>query len=278
MVNASSHPESAMAPALQDAAVARRNRNVILGGALAIGLYGSSNWWQDGLTGDFRTVNEGWFGRDTNAGGTDKLGHAFSTYAATRLLAQCFEELGNSPDDALWLGAATSFGTLLTVELVDGFSKKFRFSKEDVIMNAIGTGLGILFEKNRKLDDLLDFRLMYWPSSDARRLNQVDPAGDYSGQTYLLVAKASGVPALRQIEPLKYFELAVGYGARGYEPENGTERSRHLYLGVSLNLAELFDATLFRNSRNSRAQRITNTVLEYVQVPGTAVPLANHSF
>ncbi|PWB54498.1 MAG: hypothetical protein C3F18_06700, partial [Nitrosomonadales bacterium] len=93
--------------------------------------------------------------------------------------------------------------------------------------------------------------------------------------TYLLALKASGIPALRQIEPLRYFELALGYGTRGYEPNLGEERSRHVYYGISLNVAELLGVTAFRDSRGSRGQRVTNGVLEVLQIPGTAA-LADH--
>lgn len=273
-------PEIAPSATLSEQEVTRRNRNVILGGGLAIGLYGATHWWKEGLTNNFRTVNEGWFGQDTYAGGADKMGHLFFTYAGTRLLARGFEELGNDPERALWLGAATTFGTLLAVETIDGFAQRWRFSKEDMIMNAVGTGLGILFEKSPDLDKALDFRIQYWPSPAARRQGKTDPFGDYSGQTYLLVAKAAAVPALRQYPPLRYLELAVGYGTRGYEPNEGpdTIRSRHGYLGISLNLAEILDDTLFKDSRHSRPQRITHQILEYVQVPGTAGALVDRTF
>lgn len=265
---------------LSEQEVARRNRNVILGGGLAIGLYGATHWWKDGVTNNFRTVDEGWFGQDTYAGGADKMGHLYFTYAGTRLLTRCFEGLGNNSDQALWLGAATTFGTLLAVETIDGFSERWRFSKEDLVMNAIGSGLGILFEKSPELDKALDLRILYWPSAAAKRQDKSDPFGDYSGQTYLLVAKAAALPALRQHQPLRYLELAVGYGTRGYEPNEGAGavRSRHGYVGISLNLAEILDDTLFKDSRNSRSQRITHQVLEYVQVPGTAAALVDHSF
>lgn len=272
-------PEIAPSATLSEQDVARRNRNVIMGGGLAIGLYGATHWWKDGLTNNFHTVDEGWFGQNTYAGGADKMGHLFSNYAGTRLLTRCFEQLGNDPDQALWLGAATTFGTLLAVETIDGFSRKWRFSKEDVVMNAIGTGLGILFEKSPELDKALDLRILYWPSSAARRQGKVDPFGDYSGQTYLLVAKAAAVPALRRYQPFRYLELAVGYGSRGYEPNEGPGaiRSRHGYIGISLNLAEILDDTLFKGSRNSQSQRVTHQILEYVQVPGTAAAV-DHTF
>lgn len=265
-------------PVLSEEKVRTRTHWLIAGGVAGMALYGANHWWKDGFAGDFRTVDEGWFNQDTYAGGADKLGHAYSTYAGTRLLARGFEELGNSPERSLWLAAGTSLGALTAVEVVDGFSKKYRFSKEDAIMNVLGTGLGVLLEKKPELDKLLDFRVRYWPSDDARRLQQIDPVDDHSGQTYLLVAKASGVAALRKYDPLRYLELAVGYGSRGYEPNTGlaSERSRHVYYGVTLNLSEILGDSLFSGAyKGSRTQRITNTVLEFIQVPGTAA-LADH--
>lgn len=256
-----------------------RTQALILGGAGAVLAYGATVWWKDGQSSHFRTANEGWFGQDTYTGGADKLGHAYFSYAGTRLLANAFEWAGNNRDDAAILSAATVFGTMLAVETLDGFSERYKFSKEDVIMNAVGTGLGLLFEKNKRLDDLFDFRLHYWPSGDAKRLNQVGPVSDHSGQTYLLVAKATGISQLKNHDVLRYFELAAGYGTRGYEPNNGApapDRSRHVYFGISLNVSEILRNTVFRDSaEKTRSRRATETILEYVQVPGTAV-LADH--
>lgn len=271
--------DSARAAALSEEDKRFRTKALIWGGAGTVLAYGATVWWKDGSSGRFRTTNEGWFGQDTYAGGADKLGHAYSTYAGTRLLASAFEWAGNNRDDAVALSAATVFGTLLAVETLDGFSERYKFSKEDLVMNAVGTGLGVLFEKNKHLDDLFDFRLHYWPSGDAKRLNEVGPIGDHSGQTYLLVAKATGMPQLKHHDVLRYFELAVGYGSRGYEPNDGTpapDRSRHLYFGISLNISEILRNTVFRGAtEKTRGQRVTDTVLEYVQVPGTAL-LADH--
>ena len=260
--------------------IARRNRNVILGGGLLIGWYGATHWWNAGLTGDFHTVNEGWFGPDTYAGGADKMGHLYFGYTGTRLLARSFEGLGNDPDHALWLGAVTTLGTLVAIETIDGYSKKWHFSNEDMVMNVAGTGLGILFERSPTLDRLLDFRLMYRPSSTARQQGSIDPIGDYSGQTYLLVLKAAAIPGLRKYRPLRYLELAGGYGTRGFETSGAlaSPRVRHTYLGISLNLSEILDDTLFSDSMDSRARRITGTMLKFIQVPGTAVALKDHSF
>jgi len=248
-----------------------RNAALIAGSSLLVGAYGLSKWWDDGFTGEFRTVSEGWFGQGTPYGGADKLGHAFFAYAGTRLLTLGFEGVGNDRDRALKLGAWTTLGIMTAVEVLDGYSKQYKFSTEDAIMNVAGTALGYLLESDPGLDRLLDFRLLY-----KRSAGKFDPGGDYSGQKYLLAVKASGVPALRDNPLLRYFELTAGYGTRGYESAPGVERSRHLYFGISLNLSEILGQTVFRGaSERSRAQRATDLFFEFIQVPGTAA-LADH--
>jgi hypothetical protein len=249
-----------------------RNAALIAGGALLVGAYGKAKWWDEGFTGRFRTENEHWFGQNTRSGGADKLGHAFSAYAGTRLLTRGFEVAGNEPRQALNLGFWSTLGIMTAIEVADGYSRQYRFSPHDAIMNVVGAGVGYLMERNPDLDRLVDLRLLYKTSQNS----SFDPAGDYSGQTYLLVLKASGVPALRTHEPLRYFELAFGYGTRGYENLPTFERSRNLYIGVSLNVSELLRQTVYRgNSSRSIAQKGTAMFFEYIQVPGTAA-LSRH--
>ena len=248
-----------------------RNVGIIAAGALLVGAYGMNQWWNEGFTGEFRTENEGWFGQGTKNGGADKLGHVFFTYGGMRLFSVAFEAAGNEPRQARTLGFWTSLGIMTAVEVLDGFSRQFRFSGQDAVMNLVGAGLGFLLERNQDLDRLIDFRLQYKRSDGS----DWDPAGDYSGQTYLLVGKATGVPALRQHSVFRYFELAVGYGTRGYETA-GAERQRNLYYGISLNLSEVLAQTAFRGAKErSGAQRATDLFLELIQVPGTAA-LARH--
>lgn len=260
-----------------DILVRRRTLGIVIGNSLAVALYGRKNWWQDGINSRFRVVNEGWFGQQTYSGGADKLGHFYMNYASTRLFARAFEWSGNDPGQSLRHAAWLTLGTFTAVEVLDGFSKKWRFSKEDVFMNAAGVGAAVLLERNPGLDRILDLRFLYRPSRDNGA--GFDPFGDYSGQTYLFVAKASGISSLRNHPWLRYVEVAVGYGTRGYSNGAGPgsdRQSRNMYAGVSLNLSELLNGTVFRNSAEERrGQRMVDTALEFVQVPGTAV-LAKH--
>jgi hypothetical protein len=267
-------PPSAGAPEDPIARGLRWKNAAVIGGiGITVGIYGANGWWKDGFSGSFRTVDEGWFGRNTYAGGADKAGHAFFTYTVARLLARGFEALGNEPGPALRLGTWTSLGVMTGVELVDGFSKKFRFSMEDAVANAAGAAFAVLVEKDPRIDALLDFRLLYRRSDDARRVGETDPLADYSGQTFLLAVKADGVPRLREVPVARYLELQIGYNARGYEPNDGVKIDPHrrIYYGVGINLSRLLSDTVFRGDlKGGKIRRGTDTVLEFLEVPWTA--------
>lgn len=241
-------------------------------GGLALAAYGRAKWWQDGFTRDFRTVDEGWFGENTNAGGTDKLGHAFSNYVGTRVLARTFEAIGHPPADALRLGFITTVSAFTAVEVLDGFSRRWRFSPEDAIANVAGASVGYLLERHPGLDRTVDIRLLYRASTIDGQRTAWDPLGDYSGQTWLLALKAEGWPAMRAQPALRHLELLVGYRASGYELVDGqpVDPRRDGYIGIGINLSALLDSTVFRNRRESRVRRATAGVREFVQVPGTA--------
>jgi hypothetical protein len=250
-----------------------KNAAVIGGIGITVGLYGVNSWWKDGFSGSFRTVDEGWFGRNTYAGGADKAGHAFFTYTGARLFTRAFEALGNDSGRALRLGTWTSLGVNAGIEVVDGLSKKFRFSIEDAVANTAGAVFAVLAEKDPRLDALLDFRLLYRRSDDARRVGDADPIADYSGQTFLLAVKADGVPRFREVPVLRYLEFQVGYNTRGYEPNDGVKIDPHrrIYYGVGINLSRLLSDTVFRGDlKGGRIQRGTDTALEFLEVPWTA--------
>jgi hypothetical protein len=239
-----------------------RNALIIGTGATLVTAYGLSKWWQSGFGGGFKTTNEGWFNRNTESGGADKLGHLYFNYGAVRLLTPLFETAGNSRDASVSLAAWTSVGIFAGVEVVDGFSRRWKFSPQDAIMNVAGTVLGVALETHPELDEKFDFRVAYRPS----RGSGFNPFGDYSGQKYLLVVKADGFAPLRKNRLLRYLEVGVGYGARGFDP--GGERRRDVYVGLSLNLSRLLADGFYEGRMHSTPfQRGTDRLFELVQFP-----------
>lgn len=247
-----------------------RNTMIIGTGATVLAGYGLSKWWQAGFGGSFKTTNEGWFGRNTEYGGADKLGHLYFNYGAVRLLAPIFEAAGNSRDASVALAAWTSLGIFAGVEAADGFSRRWKFSPQDAAMNVAGVVLGVVLETHPQFDDMFDFRVDYRPSNHSG----FNPFGDYSGQKYLLVVKADGFAPLRRNRLLRYLELGVGYGARGFDP--GGERRRDAYLGVSLNLSRLLADGFYEGRMHSTPfQRGADRLFELVQFP--TIGYARHS-
>jgi len=118
---------------------------------------------------------------------------------------------------------------------------------------------------------IVSFRLR--PGERLALVGENDPISDYSGQMFLLALKADGVPRLREVPLLRYLELQVGYNTRGYEPNDGVKIDPHrrVYYGVGVNLSRLLSDTVFRGDlKGGKIQRGTDTVLEFLQVPGTA--------
>jgi len=264
-------PPAGVPEAPTDRGLRWKNAAVIGGIAATVGIYGATNWWEDGFSGSFHTVNEGWFSQNTNEGGADKAGHAYGTYVMTRLLTRTFEAVGNDPGRALRLGTWTSLGVMTGVEVIDGFSKKYAFSLEDVVMNTAGVAFAVLAEVYPSVDALLDFRLLYQKPDNVQQTGAATPLSDYSGQTFLLVVKTDGIPRLREVPVVRYLEFEVGYNARGYEPNDSTPPERRICFGIGINLSRLLSDTVFRGDlKGGKIQRGTDTVLEYLEVPWTA--------
>jgi len=244
----------------------QRNSMIIVTGAALVATYGSYNWWRSGFGGGFDTANEGWFGAGTNYGGADKLGHLYSNYAGVRLLTPLFESVGNGRNASVSLAAWSTLGIYTAVEIVDGYSRTWKFSPQDAIANAAGAALGVAIETRPELDAIFDFRIDYRRSP---RSSSFDPFGDYSEQRYLFVAKGDGFAPLRNNKYLRYFEVAFGYGTRGYD--TGGARSRDAYLGLSLNLARLLaDGAYDDRMHTTSFQRGTDRLFELVQLPAIA--------
>ncbi len=247
---------------VEDLKATRWESGAAFAGVTALGL---TSW--DWGSSKFRFNSEGWFGPETGSGGTDKLGHAFFSYALTNVLADRLVRAGRTPERAGLSAALTTQAIMLYVEVFDGFSGDHGFAREDVVMNVLGTGLAYARAVNPRLRDLVDYRMEYQSSG----YKGFRPVSDYAGQKYLLALKLGGFDALRDT-PLRFLELQAGYYTRGFskmERADGFERSRHAFIGVGVNLSQLLLGR--RSSQESNLRNAGRLLLEHVQVPGTAV-------
>ncbi|WP_443971597.1 DUF2279 domain-containing protein [Sphingobium sp. CR28] len=208
---------------------------------------------------------EGWFGKDTRNLGVDKLAHTYSAYIISEIAyARLKRKTGDAPGIAL-TAAAIGSGIMLYTEIWDSIEPTGGWSWEDVAFNSAGAGLSVLRNTVPGLDRKLDFRLMIMPNSN---IYSRQGKRHFEQQRYFFALKLGGFRAFEN-SPARFLELHAGYYAKDFTNEDraaGIEPKRRIFLGVGLNLRELF----FKNSR-SRVGRAAGEALDYFQLPYTAI-------
>ena len=79
--------------------------SVIIGWGIAQWEYGQNS---------MHTTNEGWFGSNTDNGGADKLGHLYTTYAATRAFALSIRSMDTKRKRQHCMGLSPLFLSILS--------------------------------------------------------------------------------------------------------------------------------------------------------------------
>lgn len=233
---------------------------------------------------------------ETYAGGADKLGHGWATMGLARGGTEMLHQWGGFDKlTASIIGCGLSQLLFFGVEIKDG--SYYEFSYGDFAFNTAGAVLAFAMSNWPKLDELLDFRVQYYPSEDYRkhlslavkcngRDNPACMAGaaanvaeDYSGQTYLLAFHLGGIDRLRTSRWggwTRFVDVAVGFETRGYKPEQipvdtSHPASQKLFVGLTLNAQGLFDYLL--RGRSEPARKITHGTFEFFNLPATTAPL-----
>ena len=226
-------------------------------GSIAVGDNGSRN---------FHSTKEGWFEKDSKYAGMDKLGHAWFGNTLADYFYHRNPNKTTQPKRSAGLASAISLGIMSLVEVSDGFADtQVGFSHEDMLANAVGAGFSYLRNTRPGLKNLVDFRIEYAPNYSDSDF-EIDTF--YADQKYLLAWKLSGINALKD-NPLRFFELHTGYYARGYSSkEVGDEKQRNGYIGVGVNLSEVFG---LGGSKKSRPKKLFKYFFERVQLPKTSL-------
>ena len=228
-----------------------------VGVAAAVAAYGMGFW--DYFQTAPKASSEGWFGRTTDDGGMDKLGHFWMTYSVSHLYSYLYRWWDFSPGEANALGALSGLGIQTAMELGDAFSGGYGFSYEDAIMNTVGAGAAYILGRYPSIARKIDFRMEYKPGSLGDLTDDI--LTDYENQRYLIALKLDGFDTFHD-SYLSYLELHAGYQARGYEdfsPGGEDDRRRSLYFGVGFNVSKLV------------RQYTDIGVFDYLQVPYTSV-------
>ncbi len=259
-------------PSASDTGLSPAQKTWIFNGSVlgAVGVYGSLNWWEE--FGNVRFSNEGWFAQDTDNGGADKTGHAFSTYAFSRIFSATYRKFGISEDNAAWQGSLSSFAFMSLLEAGDSFND-FGFSSRDIAANSAGALLAYISERSETFDRFIDFRIEYAPSPGLLKSGETDIFTDYSGMKHLVAFKFSGFEAFEKTS-LAFLELHAGYYSRGYkEYDTGhfDQKERNVFCGLSLNLSRLFQQAAEKTSKAGCVFQSASKFLEYYQPPYTSL-------
>jgi hypothetical protein len=232
----------------------------------------------------FTVSGDGWFGSETYAGGADKIGHFWSNYVITRASTRLLRSGGWSRLQASMIAGGMAAVFFTFVEVKDGFY--YQFSIGDAVGNTAGVALSFLLENVSAVDDLLDFRLEYRPSSEYvhNLLNggDVNFAEDYSGQSYMLALHLSGAPRLtssRWTSWARYVDVVAGFETRNYKPrpsEPDARRRQSLFVGASINLQHVLERAFGGPPRHT-AHRMGHAFFEVYSPPYTTWRMATSS-
>jgi len=241
-------------------------------------------WWRGKLEVRLHGNAEGWFGRDTYAGGADKAAHFYTGQLAYSALDRAYRDLGHPPSKARALGVLNVAAASLVVELGDGFTD-FGFSWEDAAVTAAG-GLAAASIAAAGWEDTLGFRfgrvgsrrVEEGPGEAARtaveiRSRDPDPnvLAGYSKDIYTADIRLSGLLPRLGVKPgfVRYLLVSGTFGTKGYRFAPPSRRQRNVGVEVGLNLPEILaSAGLTDRTWWGRTLRIFCT---WLRVPYTAL-------
>jgi hypothetical protein len=227
------------------------------------------NSFTDGPNQTFHFTNEGFFGRNTYAGGGDKASHFTSYFIVAKLLSGVYGELGFSRSDALLLGSGVSLFTGFITELGDGRGR-YGFSYEDVLFDALGaaTHLGLA---HYHLDDMIGFTAGLVPAPHPVCCPYGGIGKDYSREIYSADLRFAALARRAGFDPgpARYLLFSTTYSTRGYPYAAPDVRERQIGAFVGINFVEILSAAGV--PREKWWGKITYFLFEVLRIPYTQI-------
>lgn len=190
-----------------------------------VGLY--FLWYEDysGCKFHFFNDNNEWRGMD-------KLGHSTSAFSLAQANTELYKLSGLNDKQALAWGSFSPFIYMLSIEMMDGFSRGWGFSWGDLGSNTAGI---LLYSSQKYFGHEPFFRLKY--SFKQSRYADINPdllgnnliqqsLKDYNGQTYWLSCNLKNLVFQNQAFP-SWLNLAVGYGSEGMVRAEASDQNLH---------------------------------------------------
>ncbi len=213
----------------------------------------SQLWYSNESLGNFHFFNDNdqWLYMD-------KVGHVTTSYYVGKLGYQALKWSGLTENKSIWYGGTLGFAFLTSVEVFDGYSNGWGFSKGDMVANIFGSGLFIGQQLGWKKQRIL-LKYSFYPTDfAAKRPNLLgenflqQTLKDYNGQTYWLSVNIASFLNDESKFP-KWLNVAVGYGADGmlggrdnkfvsdnqYFDYSDIKRQKQFYLSLDVDLTRI---------------------------------------
>ncbi len=150
----------------------------------------------------------------------DKIGHATTAYNVGAIQYDLMRWCGVSNNTAITVGGLTALGYMSIIEIFDGFSSKWGFSKGDMVANIFGAALFAAQQKGwnqQRISMKWSFHMSpyakYYPAElGTGFLSRM--LKDYNGQTYWLSFNVASFLPTNSGFPY-WLNLSAGYGAEG---------------------------------------------------------------
>ncbi len=240
----------------------------VFGVGLGLGVGGAISWkYRQTWTGEFTTLNEGWFGKDTYAGGADKCGHFYTDFVLVRALHEIYGSYGYSESDSLVNAVIGSMAIRTAMEVADGYTT-FKFSPQDLAANTMGTLTSAYLLAHPTLDRLLSVSWTYLPSQEKLdgKVDWAQVDNDYNGSMYHLNVHLKEAARLVGTESsaVDLYTVGLSYETRGYDRERDYKQ-RIVGLNLGLSLEEL----TLRHMDPGKGTNALKSLVHYYKVPFT---------
>ena len=230
-------------------------------------LYGLNDLWYS----DYERSSFHWYNDNKNWYKQDKFGHATTAYNVSQLGTNVMLWSGVPRKKAIWYGGLYGPFFLTSIEILDGYSKKWGASYGDLIANTLGSFLFVgqeLAWQEQKIQLKYSFYQTSYASQNPNILgsNFMEEAiKDYNGQTYWLSLNLKSF--ISKSKTPEYLNVAFGYGIdnllSGGAFTDDSKQQYYLSLDIDLNRIKTNNAFLDKCLK----------VLSFIKVPMPAIIL-----
>lgn len=216
----------------------------------------------------------------------DKVGHATTAYNVSGIQYDVMRWSGVNNRNAAWIGGLTALGMQTIVEIFDGFSQKWGFSKGDMLANIAGSALFVgqqLGWGEQRMRLKFSFHKTIFSKYNPSELGSNKWQRwikDYNGQTYWLSVNPSSFLSANTSFP-SWLNVSLGYGADGMIGARTNpskigdkdipefKRYRQFYLSL--------DADLKRIDQNANGPQTLLSLPNILKIPAPALEFKKDS-